>query len=248
MNTLQLFSVCAAFAIVGAADAQTPTAQEQTQPASSGATTPGTTDPRPSTDRTEGTAADRTPPGATPTRSADPGTVNPVPATSRTEGTAADHTPPGETPVRGAAASQAPEQVTSRMAAVAGTGMLQDRRGSKLIGLSVQSTDGKTIGEVKDLVIDPAIGKITHAILSHGGTAEAQKLTAVPWSSVRMMLRRDVVVVEKSHLAQAPNLAGAWPELHAGSWSRDADRYWGSATDASDEPTSTAAEPAVPPR
>lgn len=56
--------------------------------------------PLPSTSRAEGTAADRTVPGATPTRG-QPGLgtgVNPAPSTSPAEGTAADSTPPGETP------------------------------------------------------------------------------------------------------------------------------------------------------
>jgi cytoskeletal protein RodZ len=54
--------------------------------------------PQPSTSETEGTAADRTKPGETPTQNAPSPTENPRPSTSETEGTAADRTPPGKTP------------------------------------------------------------------------------------------------------------------------------------------------------
>lgn len=138
----------------------------QTQPG----TGPGTTSPAPSTSPTEGTAADQTPPGQTPTQPTEgtmPGTASPAPSTSPTEGTAADRTPPGETPVRGATS----EQQTTRMA-TAGT-TTSSAQPMHIIGRDVKSLDGTTIGKVKDIIVEPQSGTITHVLVAHGPQASA---------------------------------------------------------------------------
>ena len=42
-------------------------------------------------------------------------------------------------------------------------------KASELIGMSVQGTDGKKLGEIKDLVIDPEEGGVEYAVLEFGG-------------------------------------------------------------------------------
>lgn len=89
--------------------------------------------PQPSTSRAEGTAADRTPPGATPKRG-EPGLgtgVNPAPSTSPTEGTAADSTPPGKTPtgVFGEARQSNPESSHAPNDAQANDAQAREQRG-----------------------------------------------------------------------------------------------------------------------
>jgi sporulation protein YlmC with PRC-barrel domain len=219
MKRVEILSLMVALGAIGAAGAQTSNTAEQTP-------TPGTTNSAPATSRTEGTAADRTPPGATPTREVDPGTVNPVPATSRAEGTAADRSPPEETPVRGTAASQASEQVTTRMAAGSQNKMQQDRRGSKLIGTAVRDSQGETLGEVKDIIVDPQTGTITHAVIAQSGADSAQ-LLAVPWKTLQPMMREGWVTIDQARLKQAPAFeSGQWPNLSNNDWSTEADRYW----------------------
>lgn len=86
--------------------------------------------PRPSTTRAEGTAADRTPPGATPKRG-EPGVgtgVNPAPSTSPTEGTAADRTPPGETPTNVFRGSKQSKQESSRESPTSSAQAAEQRR------------------------------------------------------------------------------------------------------------------------
>jgi sporulation protein YlmC with PRC-barrel domain len=166
--------------------------------------------------------------------------VNPLPATSRAEGTAADTTPPGETPVRGTAASQAPEQATAewgsqrekvapekRMAAA--DTMPGDRRTSAFAGKGVYSKQGALLGEVKDLVIDPMSGRVTHAIVATGGsvTDGAQSLAAVPWNTMKSAMHKGRIVMDQQRLSEAPSFATSqWPDLQSSGWSREADSYW----------------------
>ena len=207
------------------------TAQQHTQSPQtdeSTTTTPGTANPMPSTQRTEGTAADTTAPGATQTRSpatTTPGTANPMPATRPGEGTAADRSPPGETPVRGTAASQAPEQATTRMAMA--QGQASSHRGSSLIGMQVRDNQGQQVGSVKDIVINPASGQITHAIVSHSGQGGAQTMTAVPWQTAQRMMSGNGIVIDQAKLSSAPHFqSNEWPDMSQRAWSDAADRYW----------------------
>ena len=232
MPSLRLTALVAAVGACGVLSAQnaptrppaadeSPTKQSQSTTKDK-STTPGTANPMPSTTRTEGTAADRTVPGATPTRPADPGTVNPTPATSRTEGTAADRSPPGETPVRGTAAEQAPEKVTSQMGARSMMG--QRARGSELIGLTVETPRGNSIGAVQDIVVERD-GRVTYAIIADGDAGRA--LVAIPWKTFHSMMRDGKVIMDESRLAKAPRFEpGQWPDLGNQTWSADVDRYW----------------------
>jgi sporulation protein YlmC with PRC-barrel domain len=165
-----------------------------------------------------------------------PGTVNPIPATSRAEGTAADATPPGETAVRGTAASQAPASVTSQGQQVVQEKRLAaadvksgDRRSSAFAGKGVYSEKGALLGEVKDLVIDPMSGRVTHAVVATGGsvTGGSQSLAAVPWDVMRSGMHHGRVVMDEERLNGAPSFnTSQWPDLRNSNWSQQADRYW----------------------
>lgn len=180
---------------------------------------PGVIDPRPATSETEGTAADRTPPGQTPTRPVQPGTADPLPSTSPAEGTAADVTPPGQSTQSGAQMAMA--------------GSMQALPGSKLIGMQVQSETGESLGDVKDVVLDPSSGKITHIIVSHSGTtggAGAGMLSAVPWSAAQAGMQDGKLVLDSQRLQSAPSFPQSeWPQKTTETWSSDADQYWRSA-------------------
>ena len=200
MTTAQYLSIAcsalimSAWATQGIADDQTTDTESRgAQSAPTATTTPGTVNPVPSTYRAEGTAADRTAPGATRTRVTEPGTANPLPATSPAEGTAADRSPPGETPVRGTAAAHAPKQATSRIArsdapAVATTEAAHAMRTTNLIGLAVQDRQGMSVGSVEDVVIDAAEGRITYALVGLADSrGDAPAFVAVPWNTFARM-------------------------------------------------------------
>lgn len=144
-------------------------------------------------------------------------------------------TEPGPTTDSGMAgtADTAPDTASDsgrsmRTAGAADTTMSGERRrGTKIIGMNVQTEAGESLGTVKDIVLDDQ-GKLTHLIVSHGGTLGfGNKLTAVPWDHARSMLSGQNLVLKKERLQSAPSFEeGSWPDLASASWSMSADRYW----------------------
>jgi sporulation protein YlmC with PRC-barrel domain len=76
-----------------------------------------------------------------------------------------------------------------------------------LVGSKVRNTDGREIGSVKSLMIEPVQGKINSVAIALGGVlGVGTKTVLVPWQSV--MVGRDgqtiVVTVQEALLEQAP--------------------------------------------
>ena len=60
-------------------------------------------------------------------------------------------------------------------------------KGSDLIGLKVEGTDGKKLGTIKDLVINPTDGDVNYAVLDYGGFLGVNdKYFAVPWEALKI--------------------------------------------------------------
>jgi sporulation protein YlmC with PRC-barrel domain len=97
----------------------------------------------------------------------------------------------------------------------------RDKRGvlkaSELIGMSVQGTDGKKLGDIKDLVIDPEEGGVEYAVLEFGGFAGiGDKYFAVPWEALQLdqANKRLLLDVHKKELKDAPGFdKNNWPDL-----------------------------------
>src|SRR5690348_5094968 len=59
-------------------------------------------------------------------------------------------------------------------------------KASDLIGKKVEDTEGKKLGDIKDLVIDPMEGDIEYVVLDFGGfLGIGDKYFAVPWDALR---------------------------------------------------------------
>lgn len=90
-------------------------------------------------------------------------------------------------------------------------------KASDLIGKKVQDTDGKKLGSIKDLVIDPEDGSIQYAVLDFGGFLRlGDKYFAVPWEVLDMTDDQKAVVldVRKKDLKQAPGFDKKnWPDF-----------------------------------
>src|SRR6476620_614191 len=90
-------------------------------------------------------------------------------------------------------------------------------KASHLIGMKVQGTDGKKLGDIKDLVVDPADGDIDYAVLDFGGfLGIGDKYFAVPWEALQWTADRKAIVldVSKKDLKQAPGFdKNNWPDL-----------------------------------
>ena len=81
---------------------------------------------------------------------------------------------------------------------------------SKLIGTKVKTVDGKTVGEIDQLIVNQADGKITHAVLGKGGVLGLGETKLVlKWSDVKLQHDTDhsdrwVAVVDQAKLDSAP--------------------------------------------
>jgi sporulation protein YlmC with PRC-barrel domain len=78
---------------------------------------------------------------------------------------------------------------------------------SNLIGADVKNQQGETLGEIKELVLDPREAKIKNAVVAVGGVLGlGAKTVAIPWE--KMTLQSDgravVVAMGKEELQNAP--------------------------------------------
>ena len=91
-------------------------------------------------------------------------------------------------------------------------------RASELIGMTVVGNDGKKLGDIKDLVIDPEEGGIQYAVLDFGGFAGiGDKYFAVPWEALQLdqMNSKLSLDVHKKDLKNAPGFDKKnWPDLN----------------------------------
>ena len=91
-------------------------------------------------------------------------------------------------------------------------------KASELIGMSVQGTDGKKLGDIKDLVIDPEEGSVEYAVLEFGGFAGiGDKYFAVPWDALQLdqSNKKLLLDVHKRELKDAPGFdKNNWPDLN----------------------------------
>ena len=76
-----------------------------------------------------------------------------------------------------------------------------------LMGSTVRSQDGKDIGKVSNLMIDPKDGKVAAVVVTMGGRmGMGGKDVTVPWESVQVGRDQQdlVVTMNQSQLPQAP--------------------------------------------
>ena len=80
---------------------------------------------------------------------------------------------------------------------------------SSLIGSTVRNADGKDVGKIDRLMIDPATGRVTYAVIVVGSTlGMGGKNVALPWTNVKLTQGNDqslIVVVEQQVLDRAPS-------------------------------------------
>ena len=104
------------------------------------------------------------------------------------------------------AVAQQPATPTSPQAILVGS--------DSLVGGTVRDNEGRDIGKVSRLMIDPNDGRITSVIIATGGTLGVGSNTiSVPWSSVKIGQDRGKVIVTASQtLDSAPGRASAAPD------------------------------------
>jgi sporulation protein YlmC with PRC-barrel domain len=80
---------------------------------------------------------------------------------------------------------------------------------SDLIGTRIKNAQGKDIGEIDQLLVDPKDGKISHVVVGVGGLLGiGEKQVVVPWSNVRVAADhrggKAVVTMDQAMLERAP--------------------------------------------
>jgi sporulation protein YlmC with PRC-barrel domain len=83
--------------------------------------------------------------------------------------------------------------------------------GKQIVGMKVKNDQGKDVGEIDQLIVDPAEGKITHVVLGRGGMlGVGEQKVVLAWSDLRIQPdattrdRRRVAVVDQAKIDSAP--------------------------------------------
>ena len=117
-------------------------------------------------------------------------------------------------------------------------------KGSTFIGADVENPQGQDLGDIKDIVIDRASGRIAYAVVSFGGfLGMGEKLFAVPWgafSQPNANKDKFVLAIDKEKLNNAPGFdSNNWPQMASREWVTslysyyNVPPYWTAAAEAS---------------
>ena len=93
-----------------------------------------------------------------------------------------------------------------------------------LIGILVKASDLEELGEIQEIVIDVASGRIAYAVLRFGGfLGFAEKHFAVPWSEFRLVhAEAETYFLVDTTRAKLKKLKGFaaddWPEKASSKW------------------------------
>ena len=100
-----------------------------------------------------------------------------------------------------------------------------------LLGNDVYNKDGEDLGDIKELMIDMASGKVAYAVLSFGGVlGMGDKLFAVPWAALALDTanKRFTLNVLKDALKEAPGFnKDRWPAMSDKTWARGVHKFYG---------------------
>jgi sporulation protein YlmC with PRC-barrel domain len=106
--------------------------------------------------------------------------------------------------VNGAAAADKVREVKDRAAFTLENGRVDSKH---LIGMKVNTPDGKHVGEIDQLIVNVKDGKVTHAIVGLGGVAGVgEQHVVVPWSQVKIQANRGdhmVATIDRAALDSA---------------------------------------------
>jgi sporulation protein YlmC with PRC-barrel domain len=102
---------------------------------------------------------------------------------------------------------------------------------STLLGNEVVDRAGHQVGRIQELMVDPASGRVTYAVMSFGGFLGVnEKLFAVPWVSLELDPAHDrfVLDVDRERLKEAPGFdKDNWPNMSDRYWGTDVPKFYG---------------------
>lgn len=105
-------------------------------------------------------------------------------------------------------------------------------RASKIIGMEVTDLQGKKVGEIKDLMVDPQNpSRILFAVLSPSGRYDFEdRYIAIPMGAVSWNASENMYVLDVTHeqLAGAPSFSkNRWPNPSDQTWALQVHQYFG---------------------
>ena len=107
-----------------------------------------------------------------------------------------------------------------------------------LIGNDVYNHKDEDLGEIKEIMLGMASGKVAYAVLSFGGIlGMGEKLFAVPWAALTLDTenKRFILKVDKDTLKDAPGFdKDNWPDMADASWTKKIHTYYGIEPDPDD--------------
>lgn len=108
-------------------------------------------------------------------------------------------------------------------------------KASTIIGTQVVDPKGNSLGDIKEIVIDPRTGKVAYAVVSFGGfLGLGEKLFAIPFSAFEYKVTKSDLVaseyvlnISRERLQAAPGFdADHWPLMRDEKWHRDLHTYY----------------------
>lgn len=79
-----------------------------------------------------------------------------------------------------------------------------------IVGMKVKSTQGKDVGEIDQLIVNPSDGKITHVVLGRGGLmGVGEQKVVLSWSDLKIQADPDnrnrwVAMTDQAKIDSAP--------------------------------------------
>jgi len=106
-------------------------------------------------------------------------------------------------------------------------------KASSIIGTRVVNAKAESLGEIREIVIDPKTGRVAYVVVAFGGFLTlGEKLFAIPFTAFDYNLTNNeyVLHVPKERLEQAPGFDSEhWPSMSDEKWNRDVYSFYGRA-------------------
>ena len=95
----------------------------------------------------------------------------------------------------------------------------------------VYNRQDQDLGDIKEIMLDMATGRVAYAVLSYGGfLGMGNKLFAVPWKALTLDTanKRFVLDVAQERLESAPGFdKDQWPDMADTTWAKEVHDYYG---------------------
>jgi sporulation protein YlmC with PRC-barrel domain len=103
-------------------------------------------------------------------------------------------------------------------------------KASSIIGTNVINPKGDSLGNIKEMVIDPRTGKVAYTVVAFGGfMSMGEKLFAIPFRAFDYNVTKNeyVLDVSKERMEAAPGFdVDHWPAWSDEKWNREVHKYY----------------------